>query len=101
MKLLMANFRLLARTTPLDTEPTRTSNLEIQQVVQGFERPKVRSPLGTHRGIQNRPGLAAQMRIQSQNSASLIARRHQTGSGKYQLVAGCNEKGTYQTEQGP
>ena len=59
MKLLMAKFRLLARTIPLGTEPTGTSNLEIQQVVQGFERPKVRDPLGTPRGIQNRPGAAA------------------------------------------
>src|SRR6476661_4893946 len=101
MKLLMAKFRLLARTIPPDTEPTRTSNLEIHQAVQGFERPRVRSPLGTHRGIQNRPGLSARILTEPRNQVGSVARRHQIESGCSQAEAGNNERGTYQTKLSP
>jgi len=61
--------------------PTRKNNLERRQVLLDVLRPSELEPLETHQGTQNHLGLAAQMRIQSQNSASLIARRHQIESG--------------------
>jgi len=85
------------RTNRQDTEPTHTWNLEKLPVLQDIRNPTEPSPVGTHRGIQNRLGLAAQVPT-PQTQAGSVARRHPLYK-KSQAVAENNEPGTYQKKQ--
>ena len=80
-------------------EPTHTRNLERLPVLLDVPSPRSRSPHRTHRGIQNRPGLAAQVVTEPRNQVGSVAHRPLIESGCSQTGAGNNDRGTYQKEQ--